>query len=488
MSAFYRSRRRAVNFWTGIALAMIGIHSIVPIARPVAAQEGAKTLGQYHVVHGWPQLPPGEILGPVAGVGVDSKDNVFVFRRGDRTAFPSGEFNLAPIPRPTVLLFDGRSGALLAQWGAKTFAMPHGLAVDRRDNVWLTDVAYHQVYKYSHDGRLLLTIGERGVPGSDEAHFNRPTDIAVAEDGSFYVSDGYRNSRVAKFAADGKFLFQWGKKGAGPGEFDLPHGIALDARGQVYVADRTNSRVQIFDPRGNYQTEWMSAAMGRPYDVAIGRDGLAVVVDGGEQPIEPPDRAGAAIVRADGSVSERFGGFGNYDGQFMMAHDVAVAADGAIYVGDITGGRVQKFVRDRNLQVEPDKENVAGSRLEGRWEPDAELTARLGGRTSGNVSFKSDITVAAKLPARYETFLSGKRLYLSGVMTLRESEYPFILIENKGNPHLMYFRQRNGDPFGDAESFNMMLTAGRQIQDDLLFIGGDFNNQPFAAYRRAKAD
>jgi DNA-binding beta-propeller fold protein YncE len=181
-------------------------------AAGTSTQTPAAASGRYQVVHGWPVLPAGEVLGPVAGVGVDSKDNVFVFRRGDRVALRSGDFDLTPIPRPTIWLFDGRTGAVLAQRGSKTFAMPHGLAVDRQDNVWLTDVAYHQVYKFTHDGHLLLTIGERGVPGSDEAHFNRPTDIAVAEDGSFYVSDGYRNSRVVKFAADGKFLFQWEKR------------------------------------------------------------------------------------------------------------------------------------------------------------------------------------------------------------------------------------------------------------------------------------
>jgi peptidylamidoglycolate lyase len=302
--------------------------------------------GRYHVVHGWPVLPPGEVLGAVSGVGVDSRDHVFVFRRADRVALALGDFDMKPILRPTVLVFDGRTGAILSKWGAGEFAMPHGLYVDRQDNVWLTDVAYHQVYKYSADGKLLLAIGERGVPGDDAGHLNRPTDVAVAADGMIYVSDGYRNSRIVVFSSDGKFLFQWGTKGAGPGEFDVPHGIALDGRGQVYVADRTNARVQVFDSRGKYLSQWKAAALGRPYDVAFGRDDLAVVVDGGDQPKGPPDRAGAAIVRPDGTVVEQFGSFGNYDGQFMMAHDVAVASNGAIYVGDITGGRVQKFVRD----------------------------------------------------------------------------------------------------------------------------------------------
>jgi peptidylamidoglycolate lyase len=311
-----------------------------------APQARTAPAGHYHVVHGWPVLPPGEVLGAVSGVGVDSNGDVFVFRRANRVALPSGDYDPTPIPRPTVLVFNGRSGALVAKWGANTFAMPHGLFVDRQDNVWLTDVAYHLVTKYSHDGRLLLTIGERGVPGDDETHFNRPTDMSVAEDGSIYVSDGYRNSRIVKFSPEGKFLFQWGTKGAGPGQFDVPHGIALDGRGQVYVADRGNSRVQIFNPRGAFVAEWKGEALGRPYDVAMSKNGQAVVIDGGDQPKLPPDRSGVAILDFGGQVVEQFGRFGNQDGQFMMAHDVAIAPDGAIYVGDITGGRVQKFVRE----------------------------------------------------------------------------------------------------------------------------------------------
>jgi len=311
---------------------------------PLAGAEAPAT--GYRVEHGWPQLPDGELLGPVAGVGVDSKGDVFVFRRGPAQWPASDELDTRPIPVPTVLLFEGRSGKLLAQWGADRFAMPHGLSVDREDNVWLTDVALQQVFKFSHDGRLLLTLGERGVAGADAAHFNRPTKVAVAGDGSLYVSDGYRNTRVVKFGPDGKFLFQWGVKGSGPGQLDLPHGIALDAAGRVYVADRSNARVQVFDALGHYVAEWKSTALGRPYDVAVG-NGLAVVADGGDQPAAPPDRSAVVIVGLDGSVRERIGRFGNYDGQFAIAHAVAVAPDGTVYVGDITGMRVQKLVPAR---------------------------------------------------------------------------------------------------------------------------------------------
>ena len=338
--------RRVLGFLVVVACARLAAACASPVGGSAVASPPTLPPRGYHVVHGWPVLPEGEMLGAVAGVGADSHDDVLVFHRARRTWPASNVLDLTPIDAPTVLRFDGRTGALLGRWGANLFAMPHGLTVDREDNVWLTDVALQQVYKLSHDGHLLLTLGERGVAGDDGAHFNRPTKVAVAPDGSFYVSDGYRNTRVAKFAPNGRFLFQWGTKGSGPGELDVPHGIALDAAGMVYVADRSNARVQIFDGAGRYIGEWKGGAIGRPYDVAIGPDGNAFVVDGGDQPAAPPDRSGLVVLRANGAVVGRFGRFGNYDGEFAMGHALAVARDGSVYVGDITGRRVQKFVRE----------------------------------------------------------------------------------------------------------------------------------------------
>lgn len=119
--------------------------------------------------------------------------------------------------------------------------------------------------KFDHQGKLLMKIGAAGVAGDDSLHFNRPTDVAVASDGSIYVSDGYRNSRVVKFSAAGKYLYAWGVKGSGPGQFDLPHGLDLDGEGNVYVADRENSRIQIFSPSGRFIREWKDKSFGNIY-------------------------------------------------------------------------------------------------------------------------------------------------------------------------------------------------------------------------------
>ena len=157
--------------------------------------------GAYQVVHGWPQLPDGFALGQVSGVGIDSHNHIFVFHRGERP----------------ILCFNAATGKILASWGDGMFTTPHGLTVDNRDNVWVTDVGNHQVFEFSHSGELRMALGAKNVPGLDGNHFNQPTDIAVAPNGEFYVSDGYGNSRVAKFSSQGKFLFDWGTKGSQPG-------------------------------------------------------------------------------------------------------------------------------------------------------------------------------------------------------------------------------------------------------------------------------
>jgi peptidylamidoglycolate lyase len=320
---------------TAVALAA-GLLAATVGAQPVKAVE------RYEVVHGWPELPPGEILGQATGVGIDSKGNVWVFHRAGRTwqePFPAD-----PIQGTTVWVFDAHTGRLLKSWGAGLFIMPHGLTVDRDDNVWLTDVGLQQVFKFSPDGRLLMALGEAGVAGNDETHFDKPTDVAVAADGSFFVSDGYGNSRVLHFSADGKLLKTWGTKGNGPGEFDLPHGIVIDERGRVLVADRSNARMQVFDQSGKFLDQWHGVQLGRPYAAAVGQKSRVFVADGGDQPTAPPDRGGVAVVGTDGLLVTRFGRFGNYDGQFRLAHDIAVAKDGAVYVVDAWGQRVQKFV------------------------------------------------------------------------------------------------------------------------------------------------
>lgn len=308
----------------------------------LAAALPATAEPRHHVVPEWPRLPPDHLLGLCAGVGVDARNRVFVFHRSGRQW--SKPFPKDPIPRPTVSVFDAQTGALLHSWGARRFVMPHGLSIGPDGSVWLTDVGLHQVFKCTPEGDILLTLGQAGVPGADAARFNLPTDVAVLPDGSFYVSDGYQNTRVMKFSAAGRFEFQWGVKGSDPGAFRLPHGLAVDSLGRVIVCDRENHRLQVFDARGAFLAAWSGPQIGKPYGVAAAPGGRLLVIDGGIPSLKPAERGKAVVLDAGGRVLESFGGPGAAPGQFQLGHDIAIGPDGAVYVAEGTGARVQKFV------------------------------------------------------------------------------------------------------------------------------------------------
>lgn len=283
-------------------------------ALPAAAGE---RLPDYRPVPGWPALPEGVTLGSVSAVATDSADRVYVFHRGKRP----------------ILVFD-RDGRFLRSWGDDHLRTPHGLRLDRDDNVWVTDIGTHQVLKFDAQGKLLLALGKKGEPGAGPDHFDRPTDVAVAPDGTVYVADGYGNSRVLKFSGDGKLLKQWGRKGKGDGEFDLPHAIRLDARGRVYVGDRENNRVQVFDPDGRFLARFIDS--GAPYGLFLTGDGRLFVADGRAHWVK--------VLDLEGRVLGRWGEKGTGPGQFLVPHAVCVDSRGAVYVAEVDGRRVQKFL------------------------------------------------------------------------------------------------------------------------------------------------
>ncbi|MGI9078316.1 MAG: peptidyl-alpha-hydroxyglycine alpha-amidating lyase family protein [Gemmatimonadaceae bacterium] len=302
----------------------------------------ATTSDDCPVARGWPQLPVGFVLGTTAGVGVSGDGVVHVFHRAGREWGDS--LPRDTIGRPTIWTFDASTGRVTRRWGEGLFVMPHGLGVDREDNIWVTDVGRQQVMKFSATGNLLLTLGVRGVAGADSTHFNLPTDVAVRSDGDVYVSDGYRNSRVIQFDSRGRFVRQWGRAGSAPGEFQLPHGIALDGSGRIYVADRANGRLQVFDTTGAFITEWKGIEIGRPFAVSVAANGTVFLADGGDPGVPMPRRAGVVHLTRDGKVIRRFSRFGNYDGQLFTPHDLAAGPGDAVYVVDADGWRVQKFV------------------------------------------------------------------------------------------------------------------------------------------------
>ena len=196
---------------------------------------------RYRVVENWAKLPDGWNLTDVGAVAVDSKDRIYVFNRGEH---------------PMVVL--NRDGSFIKSWGEGLFTRAHGLHIDADDNLYCTDDGDHTVRKCTTDGKVLLTIGIPGRPApfmSGEP-FHRCTHTALSPKGEIYVSDGYGNACVHKFTPDGKLIKSWGEPGTDPGQFNLVHNIVADADGWVYVADRENHRVQVFDGNGKYETQW----------------------------------------------------------------------------------------------------------------------------------------------------------------------------------------------------------------------------------------
>lgn len=288
----------------------------------------------------WARLPAGWSWTEVAAVATDSRDRVYVFNRGEHP----------------LLVFD-RDGRFLASWGEGLFARPHGVCVGPDDSVYCTDDLGHAVYKFSADGRLLLTLGTRGQPSDTGATsvdyrsirragppFHYPTNVAVGPNGNLYVSDGYGNARVHKFSADGRLLTSWGEPGSGPSQFHVPHGIFVDRQGTVYVADRENSRLQLFDLDGKYLGSWTDVA--RPCQVFVDASGNVYVAELGYRAgmwpgTSPPfaDATGGrlSIFDSQGRLRARWGGGEDpcAAGDFFAPHDVCVDSHGDIYVSEV---------------------------------------------------------------------------------------------------------------------------------------------------------
>jgi DNA-binding beta-propeller fold protein YncE len=275
------------------------------------------TGAEYRLAPEFPQLPQGMRLAGVSGVATDSKGLVFVLHRG-----------VEP-----VLVFEP-SGRFVRSFGKGLFKSAHGLRIDRDDNVWATDNADHLVFKFDDDGKVLMTLGERGVAAEDERHFNKPADVAFGDDGTFFVADGYGNSRVVKFDKDGKFLLAWGKKGKGEGEFVIPHAVRLDSKGRVYVGDRENDRVQVFDQNGKFIRQFGGFA---PFGLFITPADELLAADGRAHQVHR--------LTLDGKILETWGKRGPEAGNFFLPHGITVGADGAVYVTEVDGKRVQKFVK-----------------------------------------------------------------------------------------------------------------------------------------------
>ena len=316
---------------------------IAAAAALLLALEGAPAPDRYEEVKDWPRLPAGVQLGECAGVAVDVDGHVFVFHRPGRGFDTAATETLADA---AVLEIDADSGRLINSWGANTFLVPHGITIDSANNVFLTDVGLQQVFKFSHDGRPILAVGEPRVGAWDATHFNQPTDIAIRPDGTFYVSDGYVNSRVAIFDRNGKAIREWGKKGAGPGEFSNPHGLSfIPGSTDVLVADRENSRLQVFDQDGVFKRQWVgvkdAATTGRVFAVAA--DGAGNSYVGIRRADYDTQHTGVLKLDRQRNIVAAIGFGQPGDPVFNAVHDLAIGKDGSIYVAETRTKRVVKL-------------------------------------------------------------------------------------------------------------------------------------------------
>ena len=344
-----------------LVLSLTAVALVGSFSAPALLQEkgGDDRTGPYDVVQGWPMplgyAKPGYIWGSTGGIFAESPNRIFIANRGelklpDKLPFGFtgfwGSFNeQATTPTPefrnclVVVDANGKAVESWTQWD-HLFADgrgPHSVLMspyDPEHNVWAVDDIHHQIWKFTNDGKkLLMTLGERDEPGNDGTHFKRPTDIAWLPDGTFFVSDGYGNTRVAKFDKNGKFLTMWGTRGTGNGQLQTPHSITIDRNRRVYVADRANNRIQVFDENGKYLDQFPNIQ--QPYHIRISDDQYLWVFSG------PLDK----FLKYDlqGHLLYAWGTHGTAPGLFWSVHEFSADTDGNLYTAEVFGGRAQKF-------------------------------------------------------------------------------------------------------------------------------------------------
>jgi len=303
----------------------------------------------YRSIEGWARMPEGRSWGSTAGVAVDQDGTgVWVAER-------CGANSCAGSDLPPILHFDS-SGRLLTAFGAGMFVFPHGIFVDTQGNVWVTDAQGkdgkgHQVFKFSPDGKVLLTLGKAGVAGDGPDEFNAPASVLVAPNGDIFVGDGHggnTNARIVKFTKDGKFIKTWGKKGSAAGDIDIPHTLAMDSRGRLFEGDRQNNRIQIFDQDGTLLDTWYQFS--RPSGVYIDRNDTIYVADSESESVSKNHdgwKRGIRIGRVqDGVVTGFIPDPVEKATTSSAAEGVTADAAGNIYGAEVGPKRLMRYVKN----------------------------------------------------------------------------------------------------------------------------------------------
>src|SRR5882724_6156145 len=344
-------RSREVRFLVvGIVAAMLGVSGAAYVFGFVQANsEPNSQPNPYRTVENWAKISEGRTWGSTSAVDIGPDGSLWVAER-------CGANTCAGSNLPPVLRFDP-TGKLLKSFGEGLFIFPHGIFVDKAGNVWLTDSQGkdgkgHQVFKFSPEGKILMTLGKAGVAGDGPDTFNQPSDVVVAANGDIFVADGHggnSNARIVKFAKDGKFVKTWGKKGTAPGDFDTPHALAFDSKGRLFVGDRANNRIQIFDQDGKFLDQWTQFS--RPSGIFIDKNDVIYVTDSESTDRDgyghnPGWKRGIRIGSAkDGKVTAYIPDPSPGVGPTSAAEGVAADAAGNVYGAEVGPKALKRYVK-----------------------------------------------------------------------------------------------------------------------------------------------